>query len=191
LDWVCGPSWPGDAEEHERVRALHDGGKTDTGTIGESRDISRATLYHRSPMSDSGVAALDADRFEPLTFLKRSARKETSMQPTPMTVSHEAPLHFWVRDIAPNPLSTSLLDQLILSIAYADKPGTIYFSTSVDVLAPYREPLHEAITEQAVFWVNWHYPDSQLWPAKPHDSTLDRLLEAIRNQQVVAESNGT
>ena len=113
------------------------------------------------------------------------------MQPTPMTVSHEAPRHFRVRDITPNPLSTSALDQLILSIGYADKPGTIYFSMSVDVLAPYREPLHEAITAQAVFWVNWHYPDSQLWPANSHGSTLDRLLEAVRNRQVVAESDGT
>jgi hypothetical protein len=134
---------------------------------------------------------MHADRFDSRTFLKRSVRKETSMQPTPMTVSHEAPLHFRVRDITPNPLSTSPLDQLNLSIAYADKPGTIYFSTSVDVLAPYREALHDAITAPAVYWVNWHYPDSQLWPAEPRDSTLDRLLDAVRNQQVVAESDGT
>ena len=113
------------------------------------------------------------------------------MQPTPMTVSLENPLHFRVRNITPNPLSTSSLDQLILSIAYADKPGTIYFSTSVDVLVPYREALQEAITAQAVYWVNWHYPDSRLWPAKPHDSTLDRLLEAEGHQQVVSKSDGT
>jgi hypothetical protein len=133
---------------------------------------------------------MHADRFDSLASWRRSVRRESGMQPTPMTVSLEDPLRFRVRDITPNPLSTSPLDQLILSIAYADKPGTIYFSMSVDVLAPYREALQEAITAQAILWVNWHYPDSQLWPAKPHDSTLDRLLEAVRNQQVVAGSDG-
>jgi hypothetical protein len=174
----------------ELVGALLEGGKTDIDTICETLSISRHPVPPLSQTTPE-VPAMHADRFGSLTFWRRSVTMESGMQPTPMTVSHETPLHFRVRDITPNPLSTSSLDQIILSIAYADKPGTIYFSTSVDVLAPYRQALQEAITAPAVYWVNWHYPDSQLWPPTPHDSTLDRLLEAVKNQQVVAEPEAT
>lgn len=104
---------------------------------------------------------------------------------TTTTITQADPVRFRVREYGPNPFpQLASPGRVILSIARIDTPG-INFEMLLGQFLPYRDAVDEAIRTQAVYWVDWDYSTTPTFPPRMYDSTLDRLLNAIQDRQLV------
>lgn len=75
-------------------------------------------------------------------------------------------------------------DGLMVRIQPMGQPASTFFMSRA-TYEPYREAVAEAIASQAVYWVDWYFPEASALSPRRDDSPRDRLLQAIKNQQIV------
>jgi hypothetical protein len=103
----------------------------------------------------------------------------------PENVAQEASVYFRVQWIDPHPLGEDYpSEKVVLSIEPIGQPRVL-FVTSPERYEPCHDAVTEAIKSQAVYWVQ--LDRSKMSNVSPHlnESTLDRLLDAIKNRQIV------
>ena len=72
-----------------------------------------------------------------------------------------------------------------LRIQRVDKPGGHNFGIARERLAPCWDAVVEAKASGQVYWVNWDYSNTPSWPPRQNDRPVDRVLEAVKNRQIV------
>ena len=99
-----------------------------------------------------------------------------------------APVHFRVLRFGPSPLPTG--EEFVLHVEYVNRPGGIRFGLSRGAVAPYLDAINEASRTHATYWVGWDQSRTPVRPGHADTSTSGRLLDALRNHQVVPEHSG-
>jgi hypothetical protein len=109
-----------------------------------------------------------------------------------LEITREEPVHFRVRATGPHPLPEYPF-QLHLEIEYLNHPtAPRYLAITPSEFEEYAEAIEEAITNQAVYKVSWDYPETPDSPSDAKDTTIHRLLNALRDRRTVAaEAGGT
>ena len=95
------------------------------------------------------------------------------------------PVHFRVQGVDFHPFGSDAPSEgLVLRIKPIGQPASTFFLSQA-TYEPYREAVAEAIASQAVYWVAWHFPEASALSPRLDESPLGRLLEAIKNHQLV------
>ena len=100
-------------------------------------------------------------------------------------VSQHEPVYVRARHVGANPRPSQLSpDELVVTIERIGAAET-QFGISSSQFEPYRTAVVAAIDSQAVYWVDWDYSKPAAAPHHADETMLDRLLNAIRNDQRV------
>lgn len=105
---------------------------------------------------------------------------------TTTNITQAEPVHFRVQEVSPHPFpQLARSETVVLRIVRAGKGGGINFEMSLRQFLPYRDAVEEAIRSGALYWVDWDYSKTPTFPPPMNDTTLDRLLKAIKDRQFV------
>ncbi len=116
-------------------------------------------------------------------WAQSSERKGSLM--TSLEITRKEPVHFRVRATGPHPLPEYPF-QLHLDIEYLNHPtAPRYLAITPVEFEEYGDGIEEAIDTQAVYEVSWDYPELPDSSANPKDTTINRLLNALRDRQIV------
>ena len=105
------------------------------------------------------------------------------------TITQRDPVHFRVTELAPLPVAEATRPGwLVLSVAFLNKDDGLPGMKSPippQWYQPYLEAIEEAIRSQQIYWVDWDYTNAPDFPPRLSDNTVQRLLRAIGDRQIV------
>jgi hypothetical protein len=100
-------------------------------------------------------------------------------------VSQTEPVHFRVKRVGTNPRSGPLSPEELVVTIERIGAAEIQLGISSSQFEPYRAAVVAAIASGAVYWVDWDYSKPTAAPHHADETMLDRLLNAIRDDQRV------
>jgi hypothetical protein len=108
------------------------------------------------------------------------------MVSTIKTTPQEGPIQFRVLDVFDHPVpELARPGEIVLRLEHINKRPRLHnWSFLRSQLAPYRDAIADAIRSGAVYWVDLDYSKAH-WLPRVNDSALDRILEAVKNRQLV------
>lgn len=123
-----------------------------------------------------------------MPIIRKAVREERAVPVSGMKISREEPVHFRVLGIGPSPLGQPLSQpgELRLEVEYLNhRTAPRLIPVQPAEFATYREAIQEAIDSRAVYSVDWNYPEIPASPPRFKDSAFDRLLNALRDKNIV------
>lgn len=102
------------------------------------------------------------------------------------SLSQEEPVRFRVESFGPNMTINRMMpaEPMIVSFRFRDGAGRIIGVTPGQI-APYEESLRDAVDSRVTYWVEALDSDLPTSTLKRHDTILYRLLNAVRDRQIV------